>query len=89
MSPLVSAEIKNVHKGNSVKAEEDSFTFKSFVYLEHVFILSCWLCQVSRLLPQGTGNPCSKCCQGVAALIFVESSGISCGKAGAVKPRRS
>lgn len=40
-------------------------------------------------MPQGTGNPCSKCSQGVKALIFLESSGISCGKAGAVEPREA
>lgn len=32
MSPPVSAEIKNVHKGNSFKEEEDSFTFKGFMF---------------------------------------------------------
>lgn len=37
MSPPASAEIKNVHKGNSFKEDEDSFTFKSLMYLERVY----------------------------------------------------
>lgn len=86
MSPPVSAEIKNVHKGNSFKEEEDSFTFKGLMF--RTCLVGCVCCQDFCLRAHSTGNPCSKCSQSAEALFFVESSGISCGKVGAVKPRK-